>query len=281
MSKIRKRERKNWFYSYNMIFDMDISTNEKIVYLYLCRCADEESQAFPSYSTIAKKCSISRTTAIRAVSALVEIGLLEKVVRIIEKDGKTSRTSNLYYIYDAPPQEPQKSEVVSQIHQGWYHTDTRVVSQVHQGGITDTPKGLPNEGLPNEGLLPPLDTTTEAPEPENVVVVDKHSDQASKKTEPATKEEIKKIQELARTEGIKLTQKNIKELLAVADGDTEQVENGILAAAEYARTTKVRNMWGLIQQAVATGKVPALSPSAQKLEEIRLKEEKYRDVYVR
>jgi len=96
---IRKREKKNWFYSYNMIFDLDISEHAKIVYLYLCRCADSEGQAFPSYSTIAEKCSIGRRTAIKAVKELLAVGLLSVEQRTRE-DG--SLTSNLYTIHDEP-----------------------------------------------------------------------------------------------------------------------------------------------------------------------------------
>ena len=123
--------------------------------------------------------------------------------------------------------------------------------------------------------------TEETSEQKDVVVVDKPLAQSSIKPQLITKEEIKKIKELARTEGIKLTQKNIMELWAVADGDIEQIGNGIKASVQYATKYEVRNMWGLIKDSVAAGRIPALSPSAQKLEEIRRKEEKYRDIYVR
>jgi len=96
---IEKKERRNWFYSYNMIWEQPISEHAKLAYLYLCRCADDNGQAFPSYATIAQKCSFSRQTAVNALSELKDIGLLSYKRRI--SSGK-SLTSNLYTIFDTP-----------------------------------------------------------------------------------------------------------------------------------------------------------------------------------
>jgi DNA-binding Lrp family transcriptional regulator len=142
MNKIRK-ERKNWFYSYNIIFELSISEHAKIVCLYLCRCADEESQSFPSYNTIAKKCSISRRTAIRAVQELEDVGLLSCDKRTVTKNGKLVNTSNLYTIHETP----QKGVVP----EGHHPSDTEsppLVPEGHHPSDTESPKGLPNEGLP-------------------------------------------------------------------------------------------------------------------------------------
>lgn len=139
---IRKKEKKNWFYSYNMIFEQPISEHAKIVYLYLCRCADSEGQAFPSYNTIAEKCSISRSTAIRAIKELKEAGLLS-VEQRIEADG--SLTSNLYTIHD----EPQPTEVIQEVHHPSVTQTPPLVSHRYHPSVTQIPEGLPNEGLPN------------------------------------------------------------------------------------------------------------------------------------
>ena len=64
-----------YFKTPNSIFDLDLSTNDKMVYIYLCRCANN-SKAFPSYAGIAKHCSLSRSSAIRAVKHLTTSGLL-------------------------------------------------------------------------------------------------------------------------------------------------------------------------------------------------------------
>jgi hypothetical protein len=99
-SIIIKRERKNWFYSYNMIFEQDLSEHAKIIYLFLCRCADSKGQSFPGKKTIGAKCGIkSRTTVGNALKDLKAIGLLEYYPRYKENG---AQTTNLYILYDAP-----------------------------------------------------------------------------------------------------------------------------------------------------------------------------------
>lgn len=134
MDRIIKKERKNWFYSYNMIFEQDISSQAKLIYLYLCRCADEEGQSFPSINTIAGKCSISRSATIRAIKELMDIGLLAKEKRT---RADNSQTSNLYCIFDTPNSITENPPSV-----------TQTPPQCH----TDTPPSVtqtPHEVLPN------------------------------------------------------------------------------------------------------------------------------------
>lgn len=138
MDKIRKANKRNFFIAQNMIFDLNISEHAKLVYLYLCRCADDESQAFPSYNTIAKKCSFSRMTAIRAIQTLQEIGLLSVKKRKIRKNGKLLNTSNLYILYDSP-----NEGVVSESDQGSTTQIPPLVSESDQGGIREIPNKYP------------------------------------------------------------------------------------------------------------------------------------------
>lgn len=127
MNRIRKANKRNFFIAQNMIFDLDISEHAKITYLYLCRCADDESQAFPSYNTIGLKCSFSRMTAIRTIQELEKTGLLSVEKRMIEKGGKPVNTSNLYTLYDSPSPTPSITELPP------------LVSESYQGGITELP----------------------------------------------------------------------------------------------------------------------------------------------
>jgi len=99
VDRVRKDERKNWFYSYNMIFNMDISCHAKLIYLYLCRCADSEAKSFPSRNTIAKSCSISLTSVKNAIRELIKERLLKREEQY-RSDG--SQTSNLYTIFSEP-----------------------------------------------------------------------------------------------------------------------------------------------------------------------------------
>ncbi|NLZ45350.1 MAG: helix-turn-helix domain-containing protein [Clostridiales bacterium] len=139
MDKIRRANKRDFFIAQNMIFDLDISEHAKITYLYLCRCADDESQAFPSYNTIAQKCSFSRRTALRAVQKLQEVGLLSVENRKILKKGKLVNTSNLYILYDSP-----NEGVVTHSHQGGDTQSPGVVTHSHQGGDTQSPRTIPN-----------------------------------------------------------------------------------------------------------------------------------------
>jgi len=83
-----------YFQTPNDIFKLDLKVNEKLVYIYLCRCGNEGKNAFPSYQTIADNCSISKSTAIRCMNKLVNIGLVVKKYRF--KDGENY--SNIYQV---------------------------------------------------------------------------------------------------------------------------------------------------------------------------------------
>ena len=104
--------KKNFFISYNMIFDLDIPTRAKIAYLYLCRCADNNCKCFPSYHTIGHKCGYSSRTALSAIKDLMREGLLIKKRRKIKE--KDEQTSNMYILF-AEPQERLKETNVKQL----------------------------------------------------------------------------------------------------------------------------------------------------------------------
>lgn len=112
MSESKVVFKTNYFIAPNGIFDLDLDLklHEKIVYLYLCRCGNN-STAFPSYNTIAKKCSISRRKAIDVVASLTEKKLLKKYIR---KNDYDENQSNIYEVvplgeYHAPPSAPKSS----------------------------------------------------------------------------------------------------------------------------------------------------------------------------
>ncbi len=115
-----------FFLGPNEIFDNEsVSVHEKLTYLYLCRCANNSTAAFPSYATIAVKCSISRRKAIECVEQLIEKKLLLKTVR----RGEAKNMSNLYKILrvGAPPAL------------GGAHGALVVVQDMHQGGAHGAP----------------------------------------------------------------------------------------------------------------------------------------------
>lgn len=91
----------------NQAFKSNLSGNIKLVLLALADCADESMQCFPSYSHIAKKASISISTAKRIIKKLEEIGVLKKQHRF--KKGKKQQTSNIYTLtFDGSTLTPVK-----------------------------------------------------------------------------------------------------------------------------------------------------------------------------
>ncbi len=97
MDIIRKNERKKRFYGNALVFEPDLSIQAKMVYTYLCRCADREGRAFPSLNEMGKKCSIgAKRTVLRAIAELEDAGLL-RVTRRTGQDG--GKLSNLYTLH--------------------------------------------------------------------------------------------------------------------------------------------------------------------------------------
>lgn len=142
--QIRRSSKRDFFIGQSAIFDLDISWFAKFTYLFLCRCADGEGQAFPSYTTIGKRCSFSRRTALRAIEELREIGLLSVEHRATTREGAIFNTSNLYLLHD-----PSTAQVCAR---------QSIVNSGHQGGEGDRPKAAENgdgdgSDLP-QGLVP-------------------------------------------------------------------------------------------------------------------------------
>ncbi len=66
------------------------------VYTLLIEMAGNDGNCWPSYATIAERCGISRRSAVSAVRALVDAGLVAVTER--RRKGTNERTSNFYLI---------------------------------------------------------------------------------------------------------------------------------------------------------------------------------------
>lgn len=80
----------------NKIFEVGLTNYELVTYMYLARCGNHGSTAFPSYNTIANKCGMSRRKAIDTVKSLIEKKLLYKQYRYNEVAGENY--SNIYVV---------------------------------------------------------------------------------------------------------------------------------------------------------------------------------------
>lgn len=116
METIKMNRKQDFFYSYNMIFSTDISAHAKLVYTYLCRCANSEAKSFPARKTIGEACSIGLTSVRNALKELVEARLLKKQEQFRSNGGQTS---NLYTVYSEPyTEEEHDDEGVSENNMG-------------------------------------------------------------------------------------------------------------------------------------------------------------------
>jgi len=80
---------KEYFKVSNRVFNLKLTLSELVILIYIYRCSNN-SKAFPSYSTIAKNCHISRRTAIRVILSL-------ESKNIIQID-RTNRKANRYLV---------------------------------------------------------------------------------------------------------------------------------------------------------------------------------------
>jgi hypothetical protein len=93
MTKVKVRRVKNKFFiTENAIFDLDIDKHSKLIYVALCRYADNGGKAYPSMRRLAKDCSVSKTTIEKYIKELIDNDIVEK----IESDKKF----NVYRILD-------------------------------------------------------------------------------------------------------------------------------------------------------------------------------------
>jgi len=138
MDELRNKFKKDWFHSYNMIFEQKISIYAKMIYLFLCRCADGNEQSFPSRQTISLKCGMSVRSVDGALNELENIKLIKKEKRLSKSGGQTS---NLYTIFDEPFTNNVDVEALS---------ITPPVQEVHPPRAGGAPEVILNEVQPIE-----------------------------------------------------------------------------------------------------------------------------------
>jgi len=80
----------------NDIFEIGLDKHELLVYMYLARCGNQGSKAFPSYNKIAEKTGISRRKVIDTIKILEDKKLLVKEKRYNFERGENY--SNTYRV---------------------------------------------------------------------------------------------------------------------------------------------------------------------------------------
>ena len=77
------------------IYDQNLPSRAKVVYIYLCDRANDEGSCFPSHRKIAEDLGLSVSTVKRAIRDLQQAEAIEKAARFHLKNG---RRSNLYWV---------------------------------------------------------------------------------------------------------------------------------------------------------------------------------------
>ncbi len=77
------------------LYNEELPTRAKIVYMYLKDRADSDGKCWPAIKTIARDTSLSVSTVKRALQDLIRHGLLVKERRTRENKGDSS---NLYFL---------------------------------------------------------------------------------------------------------------------------------------------------------------------------------------
>ncbi len=127
--RVRDGRRPPFFMIDNAVLDRYgamLSGNEFKVYAALARHADPERHAWPSYGGMAKRLGLDRSTVMRAMNRLVELGL---VGREYQRDDAGDPTSNRYTLLDVPevvaptplPSGTDATTVVAPVPPGWLH----------------------------------------------------------------------------------------------------------------------------------------------------------------
>lgn len=92
------------------------NSSRKLVLLALADRANDDGECWPGIASLSEKCSISRSTLIRAVEDLEEQGLLEVTNRPGDGSG---RMTNLYRLpIKAPIQKPPRVRAKCQSDEG-------------------------------------------------------------------------------------------------------------------------------------------------------------------
>lgn len=112
-----------------------LKANEKIVYIYLCRCGNNGKSIFPSYSAIAKKCGISRSAAIEIIEIL-------KNNNIIFKKKRERGTSNIYVLNGLQQLQETNDKLVCQANP---NSTPGIPEVVRQANPNSTPGELNKE----------------------------------------------------------------------------------------------------------------------------------------
>ncbi|MCF6766153.1 helix-turn-helix domain-containing protein [Thiotrichales bacterium 19S3-7] len=132
----------------NWAFSQTIKkSSTKLVLLALADFANDNFVAYPSYSTLEKKCSCSRSTVYKALLELQELKLIDSVEQQSHIPSVSNNGQNCYCLVVRESNQCENNtsseidiELVRNLHRGGSKIDTEVVRFSHGGSSKITPK---------------------------------------------------------------------------------------------------------------------------------------------
>ncbi len=136
IESIRFAYDRGFFTCENDVFQLPLSTYDKLIYILLVRYADTNNRAWPSYERLAKEASCSRRKAIQSIQHLESVSLIKKEIR--------HNKSNVYLIYPARFYKDNSDSFsspvgVQEIHQRGEPPAPPEVNNIHPGSESPAP----------------------------------------------------------------------------------------------------------------------------------------------
>jgi hypothetical protein len=263
-----------------------IRAGEKLVYLYLKRCANNSDGAFPSYPVIADRCEISVRAAKAHVDTLYRSGLLQKnsrpgasnVYKLMTPHGtpRTSRTADKAHTISssaiiAPPRTSSSAIIARGVVQSLHPINNHIKNKDQQQRIKypDRSNGIADKSDTSKSVVenqPETQVEKQEEEPEPVVV---------------------EIMNYAASKGIEVSKDCARDFLAAAVSFERAIiavdRAAVSALSKVRRREQIHNPAGLLFKALAFNsgaKLDLKNLDSERQKRLAEKEKKYEDIYL-
>jgi DNA-binding MarR family transcriptional regulator len=262
-----------------VVVTREIKPAEMLVYFYLARCCNAGSQdAFPSYSTIARKCRLGRSTVFDAIDTLTRSGLIIKKNRQ-QKIGQ--RVPNHYLLMH--PEDLVRKDSKLTIPPGGTVKPTMPPGDT----VTIPPGGLDYTARRTLRINNYKDNDQQQRSISDHTPVDQGSNEKDVVDSTNQLDAVEKIMAYARDKGFEVSGDCARDFLAAA-ASIERAIKAVdwaaeIAASKVRRGERVRNPAGLLFTGLRINSGARLDPGSLDSERKRRlaeKEKKYEGIYL-
>jgi hypothetical protein len=263
-----------------------IRAGEKLVYLYLKRCANNSDGAFPSYPVIADRCEISVRAAKAHVDTLYRSGLLQKnnrpgasnVYKLMTPHGtpRASRAADITHTISsgamiAPPISSSSAIIARGVVQSLHPINNHIKNKDQQQRIK-----YPDH---SNGIADESDTSKS--------VVENQPETQVEKQEVKPVPVVAEIMSYAASKGIDVSEDCARDFLAAAvsiDRAITAVDRAAVSAlSKVRRGEKIHNPAGLLFKALgfnSGAKLDLKNLDSERKKRLAEKEKRYEDIYL-